>query len=92
MTENQVWRTLADVFDQGEQHHGLCAELSVNQYYGMSAAAEKRVVERIATAVKRHPWVKQTAYGWPLTADGAKARARFCRRQMARLARERRAR
>ena len=89
MTEQQAWRKMAQTFEAfGFHGWGLCRELTYHD--GLSDAVRERMMDRIAVAVKRHPWARQTAYAWPLTAEGARARARFCRRQVARLTRERR--
>ncbi len=98
MTELQAWKYIAkawrkDVFPQYKFKNvtsslrigeacGICHLLSWMQY---DSRITQSICNKMERAVKENQREWDGNYRWPLNADGAKSRVKFCERQIKRL-------
>lgn len=94
MTERQVWLKLAEMVKadiETGSFDGLCLHM-----YGVGAGLDvcARMRQRLWAAAKRalarRARCAYDGYAWPLNAAGHRKRIAFCKRQVARIDRERR--
>jgi len=91
VTERQAWAKLAAGVSDGRYPSGLCAAIDRLTYGdpGLPVAVANRMDLRInALLNRRADRDSHGAWAWDLDAKGQRARAAYCRRQVARLTRK----
>lgn len=82
MTERQAWAALAKGVEGGGICGGLCDAIVWHEEF---EALPDSVRIRMRARINRLPNLPCSEFKWPLDKDGQRARAAYCRRQVARL-------
>lgn len=82
MTERQAWQRLAEMVPAGKCESGLCPSIyGLQEDHGLSFRVRLRMLNRIDKLPDRY----YDSWKWDFSEKGNKARAAYCRRQVARL-------